>query len=647
MPRPIAIKKCQDDQEFDITQSEILGNLFANAATIRVIQAPAIPGVRDSVPPTSALRFEPANHLGKRGRGGSARLNSSASWQPNKRQRVSDLDPDKPLLSREIDPTVRHTIYEEEEPRDEMIPDSQLEAAYVGNNGNSRHVRDVPRISETPSPPFEVPDSAHFECSSADCKGPKSNVPNTDDPIMSQTSVPNLFGPASVGTQNIARSKSTSYHIQRATERGTSVSTAATSPLSGDQQTSAMNGSRSPNKRKITHQIFEGPKINCKPNSRSENEDSIYENVPSDSERSAILSRTKDKLKIKSNSPSGLPGHEWAKKFNTPPNGSRRTLHSQERVISNGELPLTPNSKEREEGQRQKEQAEAGKARVAAAAAAEERKREADEARATEERERMRKIREKSDREAQEKRNAVIAKAARLEQERLEQIERAHREDEERQAEENCRERERIREETKQAEHLEREMRAQIAKERQEAERIEREKASEAEAGRVRSEEAERRTKETALAVEEMRKSREQSEQSKAPTPDRSKETPIRPQSSTPFIPSGRKSALKAPSSQAAASPSPALARTISAGSSNGSKNELDVPNEPKRRVSFDLKPIRPPILPPSRSSASKTAPTPKDPAPKQSIEAKKERSPKPADTASGKQSSLKLCIII
>jgi hypothetical protein len=77
----------QDDQEFDITQSEILGHLFTNTATIRVIQAAANPSIRDSVPPTSALRFDP-NVTRKREREGSVRPNgtsSSNAWKPNKR----------------------------------------------------------------------------------------------------------------------------------------------------------------------------------------------------------------------------------------------------------------------------------------------------------------------------------------------------------------------------------------------------------------------------------------------------------------------------------------------------------------------------------------------------------------------------------
>ena len=666
--RPIAIKKCQDDQEFDITQSEILGTLFANTATIRVIQALATPGARDSVPPTSALRFDPTNRLDrKREREGSARPNGSASsstWRPNKRQRVSDLDPDQPLPSRETDMDVKGAIHEEEEPRDETIPGSQREAVNARNNRNSRQVRDdVVRISETPSPPPELPDLAHFENSSADRQGQKSNVPNTNDPLMSLTSIPSPFGPASAGAQNSERSKSASYHIQRATERGRSVSTAATSPLSGDQQAPTLNGVRSSNQRKISDSILEEPKTNGKPDLRSTNEDSIYENVPSDSEGSAILRRTKDKLKGQNTSPSGLPGLAWTKKVNTPPNGNRRSSRSQERNMSNGELPLTPNSKERRERQRQKQQEdETIRARITAAEAAEQRKREADEARDAEDRERMRKLREKSEREAQEKRNAVIAKAARLEKERLKEMKQDRKLNEERKAEGSRREKERIQEETEQAVRFERERKAKIAKERQEAEmiererkeaeRLEREKARAEEAQRSREEEVKRRAKETALAMEEMRKSREQSEQFKVSTPDRSKATPVRPQSSTPFIPSGRKSALKVPSSQAAASSSPALARAVSAGSSNWGRADLEPPNEVKRRVSFDLKetpkqtPIKPPILPPSRASKSNSAPIPKAATPKPPAVVKEEPSPMPSVNSSGKQWSFRIVVL-
>jgi hypothetical protein len=535
--------------------------------------------------------------------------------------------------------TVGGTIDEEEEPRDEMIPDSQREAAYKRDNGNSGHAREDPRISETPSPHLELPHLAPFENSSAYRQGRKSNIPDTDDHLMSQMSIPSPFGPASLQARNAARSKSASYHIQRSTERGTSVSTAATSPLSGDQQGAATNGTKTSNKRKTSDPTLEALKTNGVPLSRSPNGDSIYENVPSDSERSSVLKRTKEKLKPKNGSPSGLYGLDWSTKFNTPPSGSRRTSCSQDRVISNGELPLTPNSKEREERQRQKEHSsEATRARIAAAEAAEQRKWDASDARATEEQKKKRR-----------KQNDIIATAVRLEKERVEQMEQDQNTSEQREAENNRQERRRLREEAELAE-LERERQATIARERQERERLdceeqariqreleaarlEREKARAEQVDREQEEEARRRAKETALAMESTRKSRAPSEQSKGSTPDRSKATPIRPQlSSTAFFPSGRKSALKNPSSQAVGSSSPVLARTISAGSSNGSRTDLP-PGESKRRVSFleeNLKdslmedqnktpastpkeiskptPLRTPILPPLRASASKSA---------------------------------------
>jgi hypothetical protein len=619
--RPLAPKRCQDEKGFDILMTDTVRDVFVNLDIIRITQDSANPGVRDSVPPTSALRFgfDPSKSLGrKREREGSVRPNGSPSsnaWQASKRQRVSDPDPDKPLPSRELN--FGGTIDEGEEPGDEIVPNSQREAAYEKTNGTSRHVRDDPRISETPSPPPEL--FAHFKNGSADRQGGKIDVPDTNDPIMSQMSIPSPFGPAALRAQNSANSKSASYHIPRPTERGASVSTAATSPLSGDQQGVATNGTRTPNKRKLSDPILPGPRINGKPSSTLTNGDAIYDNVPSDSEKSTRLERSMDKVKPKRSSQSRLPGLDWARTLNTPPIGSRRTSRSQDRITSNGELPLTPNSKEREQRQRQKEQAnEAREARMAAAAAAEQRKREEDvRARAlqvekdlAEQRLRDQKLNE--EREAEEKR---------LEQQRIREAKAA--EVERKQQEEIAKKRER--------ERLAKEAKATQEKERREAVRLEREKAKAHEADRERQNEATRLTrlaKEIELALETGTKSTEPSEHSKASTPDRSKATPIRPQSSsTAFIPSGRKSALKAPSSQAAGSSSPVLARTMSAESSNLS--QADLPStDVRRRVSFldeapanetpKDKPSRAPILPPARGSATKTTPKPaiKSPAP-------------------------------
>ena len=432
--------------------------------------------------------------------------------------------------------------------------------------------------------------------------------------------------PAAFRAQNAARSKSASYHIQRATERGTSISTAATSPLSGDQQGATTNGTRTVNQRKISDTVSEAPKTNGYGSPRSPNVDSLYDNIPSESEKSSVLRRTKDKLKPKSGSPSGLPGLDWMKKFDTPPNGSRRKSCSQDRVLSKGELPLTPSSKERAEKQQRNEHA--NDAKVAAARAAEQR--------AADERERTRQLQEKSKRDAQEKRDAM--KAGRLENDRLDKLERKRLLDAQRKAEEGIREQQRLREAVELAE-LERKKQAAITREQKERERLQKEKQegredismlerekAEAEAALcAREEGTKRRANETASAVEAMREPRKLSYQYIASTPDRSKATSIRPQaSSTAFIPSGRKPALKA----AARSSSPILARTVSAGSS--SQADLPPPSETKRRVSFaddNLKEApkstpnaaaRPAILPPPRNLAFKSpsSTTPK-PAPK------------------------------
>ncbi|KAI1004114.1 hypothetical protein K3495_g4100 [Podosphaera aphanis] len=74
----LAIKKVQDDQAFDITQNEILGSIFTPSSIIRVIQAPTQPDIRDSVPPNSALRFEPSAYR-RRGRTENIEIETSTS----------------------------------------------------------------------------------------------------------------------------------------------------------------------------------------------------------------------------------------------------------------------------------------------------------------------------------------------------------------------------------------------------------------------------------------------------------------------------------------------------------------------------------------------------------------------------------------
>ena len=526
------------------------------------------------------------------------------------------MDPDQPIPSLETGLYVGGIIDDEDETAELIIPNSQRQAMHRQNKASSHFVRDDRRISETPSVPPELPEIDLSENGSANSRSGKSIANDTDDIHMSQMSIPSPFGPASLRTQSSARSKSASYHISRATERGTSVSTAATSPLTCNQQGAVTNGTGN----KFADPVPEALKTNGHHNSRSPNEDSIYEDIPSDSERSSVMRRTKDKLKPKNGSPSGHGQSHLNSmpKFITPPNGSRRTSRSQDRITANGELPLTPSSKERAEKQREDEQTNEAKIAIAKAA----------EQRATDDSERQRQTREQREHEVQEKRNAVIVKASRLEQERLEQMEQERELDAERKVEENRRERERIRKEEQLAK-LERERRAALIQEQEEREqeaRLELEEARAEEAAHARVEEAKNRTR-TAFAVEIRSKSREVSEKSKSSTPDRSKATPIQPQaSSTAFFPSGRKSALKTPALPAAGSSSPLLTRTVSAGSSVMSQAELLSPSETKRRVSFVddnakptpregreetfmAAPAKSAILPPPRNTAMKPFP--------------------------------------
>jgi len=380
----------------------------------------------------------------------------------------------------------------------------------------------------------------------------------------------------------------------------------------------------------------------------------VYENIESDAESfAAVIAKTKASLKIKNRSPSGLPGHEWANNFNTPPNGNRRNARPQEQRTPSA-LPLTPSSREREENERLRSEAEqATKARKAAADAADQRRREAEEARLAEEakaveEERVR--RREQDREIREKRAASIAKAAKLEQERKEKEAEAQRLEDERQA---ALELERAKE---QAARLEKENKAKAEKEKLEAERLERERlaAEKAENGyleqeRLRAGKSQRLREEEALKAKtagELRKSQERdegenlkrkqspasmehSQRTNVSTPDRMKQTPIRPpqSSSTAFIPSGRKSALKSSNSQSsAAGSSPIMARASPAVSSRSGDSDRLMSNglSRERRVSFDTTvvdnekaatPIRPPprnLQPPKTITPKPAVSTPK-----------------------------------
>ena len=604
----------QDDQEFDITQSEILGHLFTNTATIRVIQAATNPSIRDSVPPTSALRFDP-NVTRKRERERSVRPNGtspSSAWKPNKRQRVSELDPDEPLPSRENEPERRNG----RAPEVKVIPDSQDEGSSPRQFNPSRQVRqNLPRIPETasPSPPPEVQHSPKLANGTADQHGIKSEKQSQNGVLNHSTEMQNssplVQASERAQSNGSQRAKSSSYHISRPTDRGTSVSTAATSPSSVDQQTPTQNGLISANKRKRAD-----PPPKPRPNAnRSTNEDTIYDSIVSEDEGAAILRKKKSSLKMRNSPSNGLPGIDsiWSNNtFNTPPNGTRRPVRSRE-GSSAGELPLTPNSKEREKRQQEKGEAnEAKKARRAAAEAAEQRRLEADEARQAEEariakEERAKRVQqerlevEESQREAA-KRQSVIEKAARLQKER----------EEKREAEER------------------------VVKEKAESERLAKKKA-EAEAKKLREEKeterqrqaeeakklgmvGERKMQEKRAAEEALKKnsaSPEEQRQRHHSSPILPRATPssaAKTQSSTPYIPSGRKSALKSSLSSQAVSSSPSSPE-VSRGV--GIEAQMPLPSKMNRKVSFDLHErketaIKPPtrILPPTKSATPKAS---------------------------------------
>ncbi|KAE9381118.1 hypothetical protein N431DRAFT_358841 [Stipitochalara longipes BDJ] len=627
---PLAIKKVQDDQEFDVTQSEILGHLFTNTATIRVIQAAPNPSIRDSVPPTSALRFDP-NITRKREREGSVRPNGtspSSSWKPNKRQRVSELDPDEPLPSRESEPEQRNGRL----PELKVIPDSQDE-------GSSPRQINTSRQSEIKS---------------------QNDVSNHVAEI--QNSSPLVQASERALSNGSQRAKSSSYHISRPTERGTSVSTAATSPFSVDQQTPTQNSVTPATKRKRNDP---SPKPRPTAN-RSMNEDTVYDSIVSEDEGATALRKKKSSLKMRNSPKNALPGVDsvWSNNtFNTPPNGTRRPARSRE-SSSAGELPLTPNSKEREKRQLEKAEAdEAKKARKAAAEAAEQRRLEAEEARQAEE-SRIAKE-ERAKREEQErleveefqreeaKRQAMIAKAARLQKEREEK--------EKREAEEKRRlEEERIAKGKAESERLaKKKAEAEAKKLREEEEKERKRQADETE--RLRQEkqrtEGERRAAEEATKTKSV--SPEELKQRHSSSPILPRSTPssaIKPQSSTPFIPNGRKSALKSSlSSQAVASSSP-ISPEVSRGV--GIEAQMPLPTvKLNRKVSFDLHerkdtPIKPPtrILPPPKSATPKAssskisapAQASKDSTPKASLkvsppaQALKDATPKASQQGSG-----------
>jgi len=588
-----------DAEGYDVSLFNIVGHIFPNLATIRMEQDTSLPNPRDSVPPTSALRFDHSKNNRKRRRETSIGINGSGPSEApsaNKRRRVTDVDPDHPLPSSEHDLGGIETVQVDSVRWGALIvPNSQQSAFTDGEqNGTPRDVRDEGRrIPETPSPspPPELQRATSPENDSADHtrKSALENLQEEIDPLpSSQKSLVSPFKATpknSILPPNGSRSKSASYHIERATERGISISTAATSPLSGDH---LPNGQRSASKRKASNI---GPKSTPIPASRPANGESIYDDFGSESEETATLKRPKSLLKIKSSSPAGLPGLNWSKKVNTPSNGSRRSSQSS----ALGELPLTPSSKERQEKQRQNKEAEVARnTQVAAAEAAEQRKREAEEARQVEEsriakEEKLRREEQERfqaqemERKELEKQAAVIAKNERIRKENQKK-EDERRIEEQRKADEKQREEDRklkVATERVERERAEAEENQRSRKEREEEERVS--KAAATEKSRKEAEASKKRS---------ISRSVEPSDAQKASSPDlpRRSTSAIRPpQSSTPHIPSGRKSSLKrsVSSSQAPRSSSPSRSAASPEVSSNGVGLEAQMPLLRERRVSF------------------------------------------------------------
>ena len=618
--RPITIKKCQDDQGFDVTQTEIIGSLFTSAATIRVIQASPTVNIRDSVPPDSALRYDPAlssNHRRRRRRESSVQANGgqSPASGSNKRRKLSDIDPDTPMQSCE-----RDLGGSQEERNATTIPDSQQSSGRLGFRRGE--------IPDTVSPPHPAllhcmnnekrqTDQLRYKPATANRTGAL--------PTATQGSPSRSAGPSSAP----AKSKSASYHIERATGRGT---TAATSPLSVDQQGPPRNRPILPNKTTLS-----GPaRTNGKP---SPKDHTIYDVDEIDSESansSAILVKTKASLKDTRSPMNGVSPQERANKFNTPP--TRRSRSGDQ--ASAPELPLTPRSKQREEKQ-QRQLEVADKSRNTAAEAAERRIREESEQKNREAEEagkaerakaaevaRLKK--EEQERLAAEKRAAVGATAARLEKERVEKIQRDRKAEEKRLAEQKRSEQARLKKAKEQAEKLEQERKARIVQQKKEEERRRREEAklaADAEAERLRKEEEERKRFAEVAAAEELRKSKEKAQaetqtqkrklSSASVESSRSGSRPgpspvPRPQSSTPFIPNGRKSALK--SSQAGLTSSPIPRQSPSDASISSS--QAGPMYEGQRRVSFNLEatPIEFPIKGRRPSILATDAPPKKQP---------------------------------
>lgn len=532
-----------DDELFDVTQDDLLGPLFPNMSTIRIIKAPNKPNIRDSLPPTSALRFNPISVLGQKRDRSPLNGNAEPFWNPQKRQRTA-IDPDHPIPSRELDSWAGGRLEGIPEKPEAVIPDSQ-QSAILGHededqdNDTVQNVREVSlMISETPqSSPSPVKRSFPYKSLAITDHVTKFSANNTN--AQSNKSPRGLVNPFQEpppriqGTpQSSAGVKRASYHIQKATEGGRSVSTSATSPMAGETQL-PQSHSKSTKKQKPLETSLPGAKSNTPKNRSSRNAVSIYDDFGTDTEEPTSQQTN---LSFKKSPVAGLPGSQ--KLAMSPLNNNRSASKAFQSTSTPKELPLTPKSRRREEEIRKsKESEEASKeAQTTTAKAADERRRESE-------------------------REAVAAKAERIRREKSEERKAGEKQKQaaKRQKEEAALAAQRLKDEKE--------------KLRKEIEEEDKRKAVEEESTK-------------AEAVESSKRASNTPQGSGKGTPVNKRNTPgvILPrQSSTPHYPRGKKSSLKASrSSESMRSSSPAPKDT-------SLEAQMPLPPKSPRRVSFDL----------------------------------------------------------
>ncbi|PQE03957.1 hypothetical protein CJF31_00003043 [Rutstroemia sp. NJR-2017a BVV2] len=563
---PITIKKCTDDEGFDVMQDDIVGQLFPNMSIIRIVQASTRSTVRDSLPPSSALRFTTSSMIGqKRVREDWNGVANDFWGNSQKRQRVI-MDPDHPLPSRETDPRngtmSQRNLERLESP---FIPDSQQDSVLIHEDEPDDMFREVrvgsPAIRETP-PPTPLPEMRkspfrNYRLTNSTFKPTTSALHNQSSHARRQPLSPvQEATPQSPPTlPNGTQPDTTTNHAQQTTNRESSSSTRAVSPLLGEPELPVHAVPAEP--RKLSEPKRPDTNTGIPQSTTPRDERSVYDDFGTDSEDTTVRSR--GSIKTKKSPRAGLPDIEKVAKFSTPPSNSKRALQPLDAISTPGTLPLTPNSRkiEREAQLQQNKQVEKDKeARKAAAAAAEERLR-AEKERLSKEEERKLEER-RSDALRKEKEEFEAQQARKKESDRLRK-------------------------------EIEEEDRANAAK-------IKPPKHTE--------------KKESTRASS---KSAEPQER-KSSTPRATPSTVILPpRSSTPHIPTGRKSALKKiPSSQLAPSSSPeASFKDVSL------EAQLPLPSKKSpRRVSFNMNdtttPSKPEAIKPSTLNKARQESTPK-----------------------------------